>query len=324
MHDMEEEETPEADLWFLPGPAEAEEDLPQDEAALVVAWQAAQAAQALPLARVAARFGALDAQLRNGPEGWRHRLALIEAAELSGVAVDRLGLWQALRLSAAEQETGRLQRAGWAFRRLSGGPGPEADLPVFLERRPGAGQAALEDAMEGWASMMQASGGLHPIVRAGFAFSLWPSVGIGQPGDGFEGAVVAARLSAAEGQGGAVFAPVRFGVMRGHIMPKTPQNRLEHWLFATEQGLIRALRMLEDLRIWEQRVLAHIRSFSGRTPPRLVEVLRDWPLVSAALCEDLTGASRAAVQRNLQRLQAQGLVAEVTGQSRFRLWRAAI
>lgn len=73
------------------------------------------------------------------PPGWRHRLALIEAAELSWLAGDRitpnrLALWQALRLSRAQEDTGALARVGWAVRRLTGGPGPEPGLADFLGR----------------------------------------------------------------------------------------------------------------------------------------------------------------------------------------------
>ena len=69
-----------ADLWFLPGPGEqgdpdrvAPSMLRADRRPLVelFEWQAAEAAQAAALARVAARFGALDERLRCGPDGWR-------------------------------------------------------------------------------------------------------------------------------------------------------------------------------------------------------------------------------------------------------------
>jgi Fe2+ or Zn2+ uptake regulation protein len=39
------------------------------------------------------------------------------------------------------------------------------------------------------------------------------------------------------------------------------------------------------------------------------------------MAETLTGASRAAVQRNLVWMEARGLICEVTGQGRFRMWR---
>ena len=63
---------------------------------------------------------------------------------------------------------------------------------------------------------------------------------------------------------------------------------------------------------------------SGRTPPALRAALTEWPFVSAPMAEALTGASRAAVQRNLAWMEERGLVREVTGQGRFRMWRSAI
>ncbi len=61
---------------------------------------------------------------------------------------------------------------------------------------------------------------------------------------------------------------------------------------------------------------------SGRTLPALRAVLSEWPLVSAPMTETLTGASRAAVQRNLGWMESRGLIREVTGKGRFRMWRA--
>jgi len=56
--------------------------------------------------------------------------------------------------------------------------------------------------------------------------------------------------------------------------------------------------------------------------PALRNALTEWPLVSAPMAEALTGASRAAVQRNLAWMEARDLIREVTGQGRFRMWRA--
>lgn len=61
---------------------------------------------------------------------------------------------------------------------------------------------------------------------------------------------------------------------------------------------------------------------SGKTPPALRAVFTEWPLVSAPMAEVLTGASRAAVQRNLAWMEARGLIREMTGQGRYRMWRA--
>lgn len=63
-------------------------------------------------------------------------------------------------------------------------------------------------------------------------------------------------------------------------------------------------------------------TLSGRTPPALRTVLTEWPLVSAPMAETMTGTSRAAVQRNLAWMETHGLIREVTGQGRYRMWRA--
>ena len=72
------DETPEEDLWFLPGPTEEELDfLPTglqvepSETTILADWMQAEAGLAARLSRVAGRLGALDERLRRGPEGWR-------------------------------------------------------------------------------------------------------------------------------------------------------------------------------------------------------------------------------------------------------------
>lgn len=62
---------------------------------------------------------------------------------------------------------------------------------------------------------------------------------------------------------------------------------------------------------------------SCRTPPSLRAVLTEWPLVFAPMVEAITGVSRISVQRNLAWMEAQGLICEVSGLGRYRMWRAA-
>ena len=168
---------PDDDLWFLPGPVEEEPDYlppgPRAEAtetSVVSDWVKAEAACAAGLARMAGRLGALDDRLRRGPEGWRHRLALLEAADLSWfvgdrVGPDRLALWISLRLSGVQDDNGALARLGWAVRRLTGGPGPEDDLSGFLDRRDpetiAKGAESFTDRASAWLDMMRAARALH-------------------------------------------------------------------------------------------------------------------------------------------------------------------
>jgi hypothetical protein len=63
---------------------------------------------------------------------------------------------------------------------------------------------------------------------------------------------------------------------------------------------------------------------SGKTQRALRAVLTEWPIVSAPMAEALTHTSRAAVQRNFAWMEAGGLIREMTGQGRYRMWRVEI
>lgn len=332
----EVEPASEDDLWFLPVLMEEEpDDLPPGpkaeprETAVLDEWWKAEAGNAARLARVAGRLGALDDRLKRGPEGWRHRLALIEAADLSWFAGDRVGpdrlaLWISMRLSGVLDDTAALTRAGWAVRRLTGGPGPEVDLFAFLDRRDpetlGIEAEPFADRAGGWTGLMAQADDLHPITRACMGFQLWSLAGLGQQGDRMEAAVTAARIAASEGKG-AVFAPLAMGGAGGLRAGGVPAERLSRWLDGMEAACLTAMRHLDDIEAWSARAQAMMAQLAGRTPPALLRVLTEWPLVSAPMAEALTGASRAAVQRNLAWMEERGLIREVTGQGRYRMWR---
>jgi hypothetical protein len=337
--DAEEvEQASEDDLWFLPGPMEDEPDyLPPGpraeprETEVLDEWRKAEGGQAARLARVAGRIGALDDRLKRGPEGWRHRLALMEAADLSWqggdrISQDRLALWISLRLSGVQDDTAALARVGWAVRRLTGGPGPEQDLSAFLDRRDPENLSdetePFVDRASGWLDLMGQAADLHPITRAAMGFHLWRLAGLGQHGDQMEAAVAAARIAASEGRG-AVFAPLAMGGAGGLRAGGSPFERLARWLDGIETACLTAMRHLDDIEDWSLRAEAEMAPLSGKTPPALREVMTEWPLVSAPMAEALTGASRAAVQRNLAWMEARGLIREVTGQGRFRMWKAS-
>ena len=335
----EDEEAHEEDLWFLPGPLEEEpDDLPPGpraeppDTAVIEDWAKAEGVHAARLARVAGRLGALDDRLLRGPEGWRHRLALIEAADLSWfagdrVSSDRLALWISMRLSGAQDDPNALARVGWAVRRLTGGPGPKADLAAFLDRRD---PETIEDSAErfedragGWLDVMTAAAELHPITRACMGFHLWSLAGLGQHGDQIEAAVTASRIAASDGRG-AIFAPLAMGGAGGLRASGLPPERLARWLDGLNAAILTAMRHLDDIEAWAARAEAMTATLSGKTPRALRQMLTEWPLVSAPMAEAMTGTSRTAVQRNLTWLENKGLVKEVTGQGRFRMWRAAI
>ena len=331
----EDQEAHEDDLWFLPGPLEEEpDDLPPGpraeppDTAVVHDWAKAEGLHAVRLARVAGRLGALDDRLLRGPEGWRHRLALIEAADLSWfagdrVSSDRLALWISMRLSGAQDDPNALARVGWAVRRLTGGPGPKADLAAFLDRRDpenieGSAER-FEERAGGWLDVMAAAAELHPITRACMGFHLWNLAGLGQHGDQMEAAVTASRIAASDGSG-AIFAPLAMGGAGGLRVSGPPVDRLARWLEGMAKSCLTAMRYLDDIESWFVRAETEMSPLSGKTPPALLATLTEWPLVSAPMAEAITGASRTAVQRNLAWMEARGLIREVTRQGRYRMW----
>ena len=364
LEDMEaSEDRDDADLWFLPGPIEDEPDyLPPrpppeaKESDVVDAWRAAEAGQAAQLARVAARLGILDERLRRGPAGWRQRLALIEAADLSWltqdrIGLDRLSLYMALRVSTVTDDAQALYRIGWTMRRLTGGPAPLArrsgiaDLETFLDRRdrPGQGERleeakapsrvvemaereAFEDRGAGWLGMMNQADDLHPVTRACMGFHLWHVAELSPVDDPLEAAVTAARVAVADltpsgSATGAIFAPIAMGGGGGFRAIGDPPARLARWLNAMESATFAALRKLEEIEAWAAAAERTMALLSGKTPPMLRNLFASWPLVSVQMAEKLTGTHRATVQRNIDWLEERGLIREVTGQGRYRMWR---
>ena len=259
----------------------------------------------------------------------------MEAADLSWfvgdrIGPDRLALWVSMRLSGVQDDTAALARVGWAVRRLTGGPGPEVDLSAFLDRRDPENMAdeaePFADRAGGWLDLMAQAADLHPITRACMGFHLWSLAGLGQQGDRMEAAVTAARIAASEGPnsiGGAIFAPLALRGAGGLRAIGSTAERLERWLEGMETACLTAMWHLDDIEAWSARAEAEMSPLSGKTPPALRAVLTDWPIVSAPMAEAMSSSSRAAVQRNLAWMEKHCLIREVTGNGRFRMWRAA-
>lgn len=331
------------DLWFLPGPDEEDEVVPPGEAPLPRAnrqslfdpseWRSAQDGLSAELARLSQIFGELDVRLRDAGQGPRQRLALREATDLSWwtddrLSAERLGLWVTLRVGSTEDTEQALARSGWAVRRLTSGLAPAEGLAGFLERLDlGEGEAGLDlTATADLAEVLASVDGLHPVTQAAVAFQAWRVLGVEQSRD-MEAAVLAARhaatMSRLLGQG-AMFLPLATTGPTAFRGQGTVEDKLEAWIRGAEQACLAALLQLERLTIWRKRAREAIADLSGRTPELLLNVLEAWPLVSAPLAEAETGVSRAAVQRNFKRLVERGLVREITGQGRYRVWAASV
>ena len=201
------------------------------------------------------------------------------------------------------------------------------DLAAFLDRRDPENMAAeaepFADRAGGWLDLIAQVADLHPITRACMGYHLWSLAGLGQLGDRMDAAVTAARIAASEGKG-AVFSPLAMGGAGGLRAGGSPADRLARWLDGMETACLTAVRHLDDIEAWSARAKTEMIPLSGRTPPALCAVLTEWPLVSAPMAETMTGISRAAVQRNLAWMETHGLIREVTGQGRYRMWRPTI
>ncbi len=325
----------EEDLWFLPPPPSVDSGpaappwptaTPRRPGTGTRDWERAEAGLGRELAAAAAALARLDQALAE--QGARRqaavqRLAAGEVAVLSWaeghrLSPERIALHAMARLSAADADHRALSRADWARRRLLGGQDP-LDGEVFLA---GGGRAG-DGALPGLRMQEIARADLHPISRAAMAFHLWRGLDLGGPEAMLEPVTLAARIGA-EGLRGLPFLPLALAGLAGLDARGTPQARLRGFLAAATRACQAGLMQVRRLRDWEARARRAIAPLSGRTPPALVEALVAVPVLSAVQAERLTGASRAAVSRNLALLTEMGLVREVTGQSRYRFWSAAL
>lgn len=323
------EERAEEDLWFLPA---EDGDVPpalawtggQDAAA--PAWRAAEAALAADLAELGFEAGRLAERLRLAGPGAVRRLALAEAAAFSWwtgdrVTADRLALWLSYRIGAVGEGGDGLIRTAWAARRLMAPRRPGGDLAVALTDA--LGDEGFDPRLAGEAATaLQGVELLSPATRGCAAFHLWRSLA-DRPAHlgGLEAAVLGARLSA---PGKLPFLPLSLTGFAGLTTTGAADRRLAGWISGAHRATLSALMILDRLAAWRARAETATADLQGRTPARLIAALAAHPALAAAQAEAETGASRAAVQRNLDRLFARGLVREITGQGRFRVWAAAL
>jgi len=326
-------------------------------------WRAAESALAADLVSLAYDAGRLTERLEMLPGG-ADRLALQEAAGLSWwlgdrIGAERLGLWLALRLGATGEDAPDVARAAWAARRLAAPRLRPIDragdwagvisghLGLSSADRAGQGdriqagdgnrmcRAAdhLADACEG----LEAMAGLSPVTFGCLGFHLWRMPDPPPLGEfaadprvrDAEAAVLGSRLAAGLGDRssanrGPAFLPLTLTGFSALTANGSAERRLGAFIAGAHQAVLSALLLLKRLSDWQAKAIKATADLSGRTPARLIACLARWPLVSTPLAVAETGASRAAVQRNLDVLVARGLAREVTGQGRYRVWTTAL
>ena len=320
-----------SDLWFLPGPADDEEPAQARQSGLTRAnaWQQAQSELAVSLAGAAQALGALDAVLANDP-GMIRRLAMMEVEAMlwaEGTPLPREEIGRDLMAGRASSDPQVMAKARWALRRLEGQADPSelrgflglhrVDDPAEVGRVAGDGFDAaareIHSALE--------TPGLHPLTRGAMAAALWPLGGLSPVDDVAELACFAARI-AASGLDTLTFAPLGQPGRRVWRAGGTVTERLSAWLDALRGGAAHARAEAIRLDEWAERAVTTTARMKGDTPARVIRALRATPLMTTEMVEQDIGASRDTAERVLARLLDMGLIREITGTRRFRLWSA--
>ena len=299
-------------------------------------WLAAQSTLAMELAAAALAVGRLEARLALMDEGARagatRRLALIEIEEMlraQGTPLSREEIGLDAMAARAGTDLVAMAQARWALRRLEGQSDParlrdflalhraedQAD-PAWSERPVGtafdAAAADFLEAMEGLAA-------LHPLARAPAARMLWRLADLSPEGAAIEGAVWAAR-DMARATPGLVFVPLGRHGRAIWADGGPPERRLSRHLAAVTQGAGDASRMLDRIADWAGAAREATATIKGQNPARIIAALAAHPVLHTAQVEELAGISRDTAERLLSRMRRMGLVREITGARRFRLW----
>lgn len=329
------------DLWFLPDPQTESPDSDlssavflQSRLAAPEGWRAAQAQHATALARAALAVGQLDMMVAQIGVGALERLALREAAALLWAAGKSVSLEDIARDHFAARADGDpldLQTARWALRRLMGQGGID-DLAAFLglhltetETSLTRGPSRLsglffEEAAQEFLRHVSSLADAHAFTRGAYARFLWALSDLSVEGDMVEGAVWAARHMAQDCMT-LTFLPLG---QEGRRITGLGVSTFPTLLAAIEAGAIAARAELHRLSQWRDQAHAATAGIKGKNAGRIIEMLFAKPHATTQMVEATTGVSRDTAERLLARLHHMGLVREVTGAKRFRIWAAQL
>lgn len=314
------------------------------------AWTGAEAGAGRALAGAAEAVGRLDERLRRVPEptrlAWRERLALQDVSALiwaEGVRLrpERLALADADRVGRTEDEDQVIARAQWARRRLTGqgaAPLSPAEIGRFLGRHaqgddmapawstlpePLIPQGPDPQSSATWCGAMRRLDAAHPLTRSAAAFHLWRGLGLSAPHGWLEPGVIAARVAVAGARGGLTATPLIAGSERALARPGGgAAERLETWLAGLVQAADHAQLALDRIEAWRITALARTTGLKGKAAPALINLLAARPIVSAQDAAKTLNISTTQARTLLNNLQSQNLTKELTGQKRFRFWKA--
>lgn len=290
----------------------------------------------MPLAEAAGALGRLDATLAGLPpeaaDGAVTRLALAEAEAMlwaGGIVLPREEIGRDALDARAASDPEAMQLARWALRRLEG-QGALTDLPSFLGLHRQAGAAASAARLRGpdfergaadYLARLAAAAELHPLVRGCLALLLWRRAELSPPDRVIEPAVHAARLMA-QGCECLPFAPLGPAGRRVWTAGGGVEARLAGHLAAVAAGARAGRDEIRRLAAWAAGAREATACIRGENASRVIAVLAARPLVSAEDVAAGAGISRMTAERMLNRMTAMGVIREITGAARFRLWRS--
>ncbi|AUH35658.1 hypothetical protein CUV01_18595 (plasmid) [Paracoccus tegillarcae] len=305
------------------------------------AWRAAEKTCAVDLAQAAMAIGRLDGLLAGLDETLRRglitRLALMEVEAMLWAAGTPIGqdvLIRDLADAPASVDLEALSLARWAIGRLQG-RGRVDDLRDFLAlhraaQGPGRGDSDLlrktgddfDNEAEGFAMGLAALDGCHATTCAAYGQRLWRLTDLSPDGHQLEGMCWAARAMA-DSAGPLAMVPMGQAGRRVWNTGGDPQDHLTAWCAAVAAGCEEGFRTIRRLTGWVERTRQATARIKGGNAARAIYVLMAHPVVSAASLEADAGISRDTAERLLVRLEGLGLIREVTGARRFRLWALA-
>ncbi|MFV0303232.1 MAG: DUF1403 family protein [Paracoccus sp. (in: a-proteobacteria)] len=302
------------------------------------AWRAAERNCAVELAQAAMAIGRLDGLLAGLDEkirsGMTTRLALTEVEVMlwaAGTPIVQDVLIRDLADAPASVDLEALSLARWAIGRLQG-RGRVAALRDFLglhRTGPGRGDSDLlrptgesfDDESEGFAAGLATVEGCHAITRAAYGLRLWRLTGLSPDGHQMERMCWAARAMG-EGAGPLVMAPMGQAGRRVWNAGGDPQAFLGTWCGAVAAGCEDGFQQTLRIMAWAERATTATARIKGGNAALVSEMLMAYPVVSAAALEAEAAISRDTAERLLARLHGLGLIRELTGARRYRLWAA--
>lgn len=307
-------------------------------------WIQAQARQVPALAEAARELGRLEATLAALPEeeasGARLRLSLLEVEAMlwaQGMPLRRDEIGRDLMDARTGSDPEAMRLARWALRRLEG-QGDTARLASFLglHRRSSADEEGTSEtllfrpqgkefdaAAAEFLAALETAGDLHPLARGPLVLMLWRLSGLSAPEQVVEPAVWSARHMA-QGAETLRFLPLGRHGRRVWTGYGSPEERLSAHLAAVHAGAREARTLTLQLVRWAAAARVATAWIKGDNPARVIAVLASRPLASAMEVEASARISRPTAERMLNRMTDMGLLREVTGTKRFRLWAANV